>query len=41
MKIETINIKDIKPYKNNPREISTEAINKVMKSITMRKIYSF
>ena len=33
MKIETINIEDIKPYKNNPREISTEAINKVMKSI--------
>jgi ParB-like chromosome segregation protein Spo0J len=33
MKIEEIDISLIKPYKNNPREISKEAVNKVKKSI--------
>jgi ParB-like chromosome segregation protein Spo0J len=33
MKIEEIDINLIKPYKNNPREISQEAVNKVAQSI--------
>ena len=33
MKIEEIDISLIKPYKNNPREISKEAVDKVKKSI--------
>ena len=33
MKIEEIDINLIKPYKNNPREISKEAVDKVKKSI--------
>lgn len=33
MKIEEINIDEIKPYKTNPREISKESIDKVKKSI--------
>ena len=33
MKIEEIDIDLIKPYKNNPREISKEAVDKVKKSI--------
>ena len=33
MKIEEIDINNIKPYKNNPREISQEAIEKVANSI--------
>ena len=33
MKIEEINISEIKPYKNNPREIPVEAVEKVMQSI--------
>ena len=33
MKIEEIDINLIKPYKNNPREISQEAVDKVKKSI--------
>ena len=34
MQIQEINIDEIKPYKNNPREISKEAIEKVKNSIT-------
>ena len=33
MKLEEIDINLIKPYKNNPREISQEAVNKVAQSI--------
>jgi len=33
MEIQEINIDEIKPYKNNPREISNEAVEKVVKSI--------
>ena len=33
MKIEEVNIEDIKPYKNNPREIPMESVQKVMNSI--------
>ena len=33
MKIEEIDISLIKPYKNNPREISQEAVDKVKNSI--------
>ena len=33
MKIEEIDISEIKPYKNNPREIPVEAVEKVMQSI--------
>ena len=33
MKIEEIDISEIKPYKNNPREIPIEAVEKVMQSI--------
>ena len=33
MKIEEIDITEIKPYKNNPREIPVEAVEKVMQSI--------
>ena len=33
MKLEEIDINLIKPYKNNPREISQEAVDKVKKSI--------
>tara|TARA_R100001480_G_scaffold150154_1_gene150528 strand:+ start:1703 stop:2293 length:591 start_codon:yes stop_codon:yes gene_type:complete len=33
MEIREINIDEIKPYKNNPREISNEAVEKVVKSI--------
>lgn len=33
MNIEEIDINEIKPYKNNPREIPIEAVEKVMKSI--------
>ncbi len=33
MKIEEIDINEIKPYKSNPREIPIEAVEKVMKSI--------
>jgi len=33
MEIKEINIDEIKPYKNNPREISNEAVEKVVKSI--------
>jgi hypothetical protein len=33
MEIQEININEIKPYKNNPREISNEAIEKVANSI--------
>ena len=33
MKIEEIDINEIKPYKNNPREIPIEAVDKVMESI--------
>ena len=33
MKIEEINLDQIIPYKNNPREISTEAVEKVKNSI--------
>ena len=33
MKLEEIDINLIKPYKNNPREISKEAVDKVKKSI--------
>jgi hypothetical protein len=33
MKIEEMNIDDIVPYKNNPREIPMESVQKVMKSI--------
>lgn len=34
MEIQEINIDEIKPYKNNPREISTEAVEKVKNSIS-------
>ena len=33
IKMEEVDIDLIKPYKNNPREISAEAVQKVMKSI--------
>ena len=33
MKIEEVNIEEIKPYKNNPREIPMESVQKVMNSI--------
>ena len=33
MKVEEMNIDDIVPYKNNPREIPMESVQKVMKSI--------
>jgi ParB-like chromosome segregation protein Spo0J len=33
MKLEEMNIDDIVPYKNNPREIPMESVQKVMKSI--------
>jgi len=33
MKLEEVNIEDIKPYKNNPREIPMESVQKVMNSI--------
>ena len=33
MQIEEMNIDDIKPYKNNPREIPMESVQKVMNSI--------
>ena len=33
MEVQEININEIKPYKNNPREISNEAIEKVANSI--------
>lgn len=33
MKIEEVDINDIKPYKNNPREIPMESVQKVMNSI--------
>ena len=33
IKMEEVDIDIIKPYKNNPREISAEAVQKVMKSI--------
>ena len=33
MKLEEVDINSIKPYKNNPREISKEAVDKVKKSI--------
>ena len=33
MKIEEIDISEIKPYKNNPREIPMESVQKVMNSI--------
>ena len=34
MKIEEIDINLIKPYKNNPREISADAVKKVRNSIS-------
>ena len=33
MEIQEIDINDIKPYKNNPREIPMESVQKVMNSI--------
>ena len=33
MKLEEVDINSIKPYKNNPREISNDSVQKVMKSI--------
>ena len=33
MKLEEVDINSIKPYKNNPREIPIEAVDKVMQSI--------
>ena len=33
MKLEEVDIDSIKPYKNNPREIPMESVQKVMNSI--------
>ena len=33
MKLEEVDINTIKPYKNNPREIPMESVQKVMSSI--------